>query len=594
MEELQDAIEDAQYVNAMTDDGPKPSKEWAYPDKESIAAWRATKGEDYFDILSLFQQALCLYIFSRFCKEENPAGAGVPNAWATKVMFCEDCSKYVKMFGDKARKQQAAVIVETYLTGSGHPPVIELTDSNLERHLNKLSSSECAKLADETCGKGSNPLGVGGALYDSAMSAVSSNQYTDTLFEKLEAAVMHSLLAEVQEKFVACHLYEKMLQFLYLQEAKVDEDDFALFRVLGRGGFGMVNGCKKCTSGKLYAMKVMNKKRVKIKKSEQLTLNERVALAAVESPFVVNLKYAFTSEMDLFLIMDLMTGGDLSFHLAQKRRFNAEECHYYAARIMLGCQALHDQKYVYRDLKPENILMGEDGRVKITDLGLACKITPTLHGAAGTRGYWAPEMLLRDDKGKKMPYGHCVDWWSFGCMLAEFISGVCPFRSEAALKFGQDQGKTEKEKAIDEATLKMDPEWDPEHFDDVSKDLCKKLCTKDPKTRLGYNGVEEIMRHPYFKDTDWELIKSDRLIPPYIPPKDVNAASQSEIGQFSEDKVFKKTGLDEKDHLVYKDWNWTNKKAFQTEVIEFLMYEKTLGRPLTPPKAGGGGCCTVS
>lgn len=68
------------------------------------------------------------------------------------------------------------------------------------------------------------------------------------------------------------------------------EDDFALFRVLGRGGFGMVNGCKKCTSGKLYAMKVMNKKRVKIKRSEQLTLNERVALAAVDTSFVVNLK----------------------------------------------------------------------------------------------------------------------------------------------------------------------------------------------------------------------------------------------------------------------------------------------------------------
>jgi len=289
-----------------------------------------------------------------------------------------------------------------------------------------------------------------------------------------------------------------------------------------------------------------------------------------------------------------MTGGDLSFHLSQKQKFTKEESQYYAARIMLGCQALHDKNYVYRDLKPENILMGEDGKVKITDLGLACQITPKLHGAAGTRGYWAPEMLRRDKKGKKMPYGHCVDWWSFGCMLAEFISGVCPFRSEAALKYGQSKGKQEKEKAIDLATLEMDPEWDPASFDDDAKDLCSKLLIKDEKKRLGWNGCKEIMDHPWFKEVNWEMIISDRQEPPYIPPKDVNAASQSEIGQFSEDGTFKKTSLEEKDHDVYKKWNWTNPRSFQSEVIEFLMYEKTLGRPLTPPKAQGGGCCTVS
>jgi serine/threonine protein kinase len=195
-------------------------------------------------------------------------------------------------------------------------------------------------------------------------------------------------------------------------------------------------------------MKVMNKRRIKMKKSEQLALNERAALAAVESPFVVNLKYSFHSKDDVFLILDLMTGGDLGYHLHQKGRFPKKECVYYAARIMLGLQALHDKRYVYRDLKPENCLLADDGRVKITDLGLATKITPTLHGAAGTRGYWAPEMLRRDKKGKRMPYGHTVDWFSFGCCLAEFISGLNPFRSEAALNFGLERGKQTKVRMV--------------------------------------------------------------------------------------------------------------------------------------------------
>ena len=205
-----------------------------------------------------------------------------------------------------------------------------------------------------------------------------------------------------------------------------------------------VTACKKGTSGKLYAMKVMNKKRIKMKKSETSAINEQKALAAVESPFVVNLKYSFHSKEDVYLVLDLMTGGDLSYHLQQKGSFPLSECRYYAARILLGLQALHDKGYVYRDLKPENLLLADDGRVKITDLGLAIKITPKLHGVAGTRGYWAPEMLRRDKKGKRMPYGHTVDWFSFGCCVAEFISGGNPFRSQAALKFGLDAGKESK------------------------------------------------------------------------------------------------------------------------------------------------------
>jgi beta-adrenergic-receptor kinase len=112
--------------------------------------------------------------------------------------------------------------------------------------------------------------------------------------------------------------WTKYFKFLVLSSKKVVEDDFSLFRVLGRGGFGLVNGCKKATTGKLYAMKMMNKKRVKMKKSENLCINERKTLAAVDSPFIVCLRYAFATPQDLYLILDLMMGGDLGFHLTRK------------------------------------------------------------------------------------------------------------------------------------------------------------------------------------------------------------------------------------------------------------------------------------
>ena len=175
-------------------------------------------------------------------------------------------------------------------------------------------------------------------------------------------------------------------------------------------------------------------------------MNERKALAAVaESPFIINLKYSLHSADEVYLILDLMSGGDLGFHLHQRRKFGPNQCLYYAARIMLGLQALHDKGYVYRDLKPENCLLSEDGRVKLTDLGLATRTSPTLpSGVVGTRGYWAPEMHKRDESGKRIPYNHVVDWFSFGCCLAEFISGKNPFRSQAAFRFGVERGEKAK------------------------------------------------------------------------------------------------------------------------------------------------------
>ena len=154
---------------------------------------------------------------------------------------------------------------------------------------------------------------------------------------------------------------------------------------LGRGGFGLVNACKRCSTGRLYAMKTLSKRRIKMKKAEALCMNERNILAIVQSPYVVCLKYAFTTVSEVFLVLDLMTGGDLGYHLSRKGRFLEKEACYYAARTLLGIAALHEKNIAYRDLKPENILMDEAGYTKISDLGLACKVGKSgLTGTCGT------------------------------------------------------------------------------------------------------------------------------------------------------------------------------------------------------------------
>mmetsp|Transcript_10214 Transcript_10214/g.22707 ORF Transcript_10214/g.22707 Transcript_10214/m.22707 type:complete len:161 (+) Transcript_10214:2072-2554(+) len=152
---------------------------------------------------------------------------------------------------------------------------------------------------------------------------------------------------------------------------------------------------------------------------------------------------------------------------------------------------------------------------------------------------------------------------------------------------------TVQEKAIDCATLEMHPEFDSEKFNEDAASLCRQLLDKNEATRLGANGCNEIMSHPWFRDVNWEEIIADRMKPPFIPPKDVNAASQSEIGTFAEDKKFHDTLLSDKDEAVYDFWNFTNHKAFAAEVIEFLIYERETGEPLLPMQQNVSCCCII-
>jgi serine/threonine protein kinase len=119
---------------------------------------------------------------------------------------------------------------------------------------------------------------------------------------------------------------------------------------------------------------------------------------------------------------------------------------------------------------------------------------------------WAPEMLVRVD-GRRQTYGVCVDWWSFGCLLYEFLSGKCPFRTEAARSLDADKHKVRIAvftscrlsveilrivQSMDKATLHMEVPFDERYFSAHAKSLLQGLLTRDPTRRLGFRGASEI------------------------------------------------------------------------------------------------------
>jgi len=336
-------------------------------------------------------------------------------------------------------------------------------------------------------------------------------------------------------------------------------NDFSVHRIIGRGGFGEVYGCRKADTGKMYAMKCLDKKRIKMKQGETLALNERIMLSLVSTghdcPFIVCMTYAFHTNDKLCFILDLMNGGDLHYHLSQHGVFNENEMKFYAAEVILGLEHMHRRYIVYRDLKPANILLDEHGHVRISDLGLACDFSKKRpHASVGTHGYMAPEVL-----SKSTAYDSSADWFSFGCMLYKLLKGHSPFR----------QHKTKDKHEIDRMTLTMNVEL-PDNFSPELKHLLESLLQRDVDKRLGCGGqgAEELKNHPFFMGVDWVQVYQQKYPPPLIPPRgEVNAADAFDIGSFDEEDT-KGLKLTEADQELYKSFPLVISERWQNEVSE--------------------------
>jgi serine/threonine protein kinase len=208
--------------------------------------------------------------------------------------------------------------------------------------------------------------------------------------------------------------------------SKLTLDDFELLCVIGRGSFGKVLQVKKKDNGKIYAMKILNKKHLIARKQVVHTKTERKVLQSITHPFIVNLIYAFQTEAKLYMVLEFFNGGELFFHLKNQGRFNDERASFYAAQVVLAFEHLHKRNIIYRDLKPENVLLDDQGYIKITDFGLSKEMsspTELTHTFCGTPEYLAPEVIVGNG------YGQPIDWWSLGALMYEMLTGLVKFYS---------------------------------------------------------------------------------------------------------------------------------------------------------------------
>jgi len=283
---------------------------------------------------------------------------------------------------------------------------------------------------------------------------------------------------------------------------KVGFTDFEFLKVLGRGTFGKVVLCREKSSSTLYAIKIL-KKEVIINKGEvEHTMTENRVLQTTKHPFIIGLKYSFTTEDRLCLVMEYVNGGELFVHLSKERQFTEDRARFYGAEITSAIGYLHSRGIVYRDIKLENLLLDKDGHIKIADFGLCkenIKDDNTTNTFCGTPEYLAPELLEDND------YGLAVDWWGVGCVLYEMIVGRLPF-------YNRDQS------VLFELIL-MEQVRFPSSISPAAKDLLKGLLTKDPFQRLGGGpkDVEDVKAHQFFANINWSELEKKRIVPPFKP-----------------------------------------------------------------------------
>ncbi|XP_056145385.1 rhodopsin kinase GRK1-like [Lampris incognitus] len=388
----------------------------------------------------------------------------------------------------------------------------------------------------------------------------------DELFVSASAVVLDYLREAPFIFFLESMYLKRFLQWKWLEMQPMDADWFLDFRVLGKGGFGEVSACQMKATGKLYACKKLNKKRLKKRKGYEGAMVEKRILARVHSRFIVSLAYAFQTKEELCLVMTIMNGGDLKYHIYlvddNNPGFSEPRACFYIAQIIQGMEHLHQKRIIYRDLKPENVLLDNEGNVRISDLGLAVELKEgktTTKGYAGTPGYMSPEML----KGER--YDTSVDYFTLGVTLYEFMAARNPFRER-----GEKVDREEMKGRILTRVVVY-----PDCFGEHAKSLCDGLMAKEVDQRMGFknDSCDEIRAHPFFSEINWRKLNAGILPPPFVPdPKVVYAKSLDDVGAFSS---VKGVALEEPDKTFFDEFSSGNISIpWQEEMIDMGIYRE--------------------
>lgn len=252
--------------------------------------------------------------------------------------------------------------------------------------------------------------------------------------------------------------------------------------VIGTGAFSevLLAECKGDSSIRFVAIKCIDKKGIKGK--EESLENEITVLQRLKHPNIVDLIDVYEDQKKVFLVMELVTGGELFDRIVEKGSYTEKDASNLIRQVLEAVDFMHEKGVVHRDLKPENLLYyspAEDSKIMISDFGLSkTEDSGVMATACGTPGYVAPEVLAQK------PYGKEVDVWSIGVIAYILLCGYPPF---------YDENDSELFRQI----LRAEYEFDSPYWDEISesaKDFIRHLMCKDTTQRYS---CKQALQHPW-------------------------------------------------------------------------------------------------
>ncbi|KAK7940146.1 hypothetical protein WMY93_003472 [Mugilogobius chulae] len=299
--------------------------------------------------------------------------------------------------------------------------------------------------------------------------------------------------------------YEKAVS--QLKELHVKMEDFEKVKLIGRGAYGEVALVRHKASQKVYAMKQLSKFEM-IKRSDSAFFwEERHIMAFSNSPWIVELCCAFQDERHLYMVMEFMPGGDV---VTLTMNYDVPEswARFYTAELVMALDAIHTMGFIHRDVKPDNMLLDQSGHLKLADFGTCMKMDQSgmvhCETAVGTPDYISPEVL--QSQGGDGVYGRECDWWAVGVFIYELLVGETPFYAESLVgTYG---------KIMNHKNSLFFPD-DVEMSAEAKQLICAFLT--DREVRLGRTGVDQVKKHPFFKNDQWTFDNIRQTVAPVVP-----------------------------------------------------------------------------
>ena len=291
--------------------------------------------------------------------------------------------------------------------------------------------------------------------------------------------------------------------------------------------------------------------------------NERDLLSKLNHPFIVNMHFSFQNSNYLYLVIDLLTGGDLRYHLFHRKSFNEEQSKFFISCVILGLEYCHSNLIIHRDIKPENVILDSYGYAHITDFGIAKMQQPNnSNETSGTPGYMAPEVLF----GRN--HTTVADYFACGVMCYEFMKGVKPYL-----------GKNRKEikEKIKEREIKLDKRNLKEGWSLEAADFINQLLQRQANRRLGYKGgINELKKHPWLKNIDWKDLYNGKVTSPFIPVGEENyeykfCTAVERKGEDTEER-YKEIIKSNEYTNIFNDYYYFNRYDIKTQGLKMIFF----------------------